>query len=75
LAHGHDDQALVVSYPHSDEDVARTIDAVDSALGIYKQALENGVENYLVGRPSDVVFRRFNVKPASPRKLDLAVHG
>ncbi len=67
--------SLVVSYTHSDEDVAKTIDAIDGALGVYKQALENGVENYLVGRPSAVVFRRFNAKPAPMREMELAAHG
>lgn len=67
--------SLVVSYTHSEEDVARTIDAVDGALGVYKQALENGVENYLVGRPSDVVFRRFNTGPVEHRQLERASNG
>ncbi|MBB3237640.1 glutamate-1-semialdehyde 2,1-aminomutase [Phyllobacterium endophyticum] len=66
--------SLVVSYTHSDEDVARTIEAVDGSLGVYKQALENGVENYLVGRPSDVVFRRFNKSPAPVRERELATY-
>ncbi|RWX80903.1 glutamate-1-semialdehyde 2,1-aminomutase [Neorhizobium lilium] len=52
--------SLVVSYTHSDEDIAKTLDAIDGALAVYKKALEYGVHNYLVGRPSDVVFRRFN---------------
>ena len=52
--------SLVVSYSHRDEDVAKTLDAIDGALRVYKSALEHGVENYLIGRPSDVVFRRFN---------------
>lgn len=56
--------SLVVSYTHMDEDIEKTVDAVDGALGVYKKALEHGVEKYLVGRPSDVVFRRFN--PQSP---------
>jgi glutamate-1-semialdehyde 2,1-aminomutase len=67
--------SLVVSYTHSNEDVAKTIEAVDGALTIYKKALENGVENYLVGRPSEVVFRRFNTKPAAVRERELAAHG
>lgn len=67
--------SLVVSYTHNDEDVARTIEAVDGALGVYKQALENGVGNYLVGRPSEVVFRRFNSQVTPVRNLELAAHG
>jgi len=52
--------SLVVSYTHSDTDIARTIDAIDGALGIYTRALNDGVESYLTGRPSQVVYRRFN---------------
>ncbi|RCS22666.1 glutamate-1-semialdehyde 2,1-aminomutase [Phyllobacterium salinisoli] len=52
--------SLVVSYTHSDEDIARTIEAVDGALGTYTLALDQGVERYLIGRPSQIVYRRFN---------------
>jgi glutamate-1-semialdehyde 2,1-aminomutase len=52
--------SLVVSYSHSDEDIDRTVEVVDSALRIYRRALEDGVERYLVGRPSQMVYRRFN---------------
>jgi glutamate-1-semialdehyde 2,1-aminomutase len=52
--------SLLVSYSHSDADIDRTIDAVDGALGVYAKAMEDGVERYLVGRPSDVVLRRYN---------------
>lgn len=52
--------SLVVSYTHEADDIARTVDAFDGALGVYAQALERGVHGFLVGRPSAVVFRRFN---------------
>ncbi|MCB9134321.1 MAG: glutamate-1-semialdehyde 2,1-aminomutase [Anaerolineales bacterium] len=52
--------SLVISYSHTDEDIDRTIEAFGGALGVYKQALEDGVEKYLVGRPSNVVFRKYN---------------
>ena len=52
--------SLVVSYTHADEDIERTIEAVDAAMAIYARALEDGVEHYLIGRPSDTVYRRFN---------------
>lgn len=52
--------SLVVSYSHSNEDIDRTLDAMDGALKTYRRALENGVEHYLVGKPSNPVFRRFN---------------
>lgn len=43
--------SFVVSYSHSDEDIDRTIEAVDGALGVYARALTDGVERYLEGRP------------------------
>ena len=58
--------SLVVSYTHSDTDIARTVDAIDGALGIYVRALNDGVNSYLTGRPSQVVYRRFNEAPTYP---------
>ena len=52
--------SLVVSYSHSDADIARTIEGVGEVLQVYKKALEDGVEKYLVGRPVKPVFRKFN---------------
>jgi len=50
--------SLVVSYSHSDDDIDRTVEAIDGALGVYRRALEDGPEAYLVGRPVRPVFRR-----------------
>ena len=58
--------SLVVSYTHSDSDIARTIEAVDGALGIYARALNDGVETYLTGRASQLVYRRFNSAATNP---------
>jgi glutamate-1-semialdehyde 2,1-aminomutase len=52
--------SFVISFAHRDEDVARTADAVHHALGMYRKALEDGVEKYLDGRPVKPVDRRFN---------------
>jgi glutamate-1-semialdehyde 2,1-aminomutase len=52
--------SLVVSYSHTAEDIDRTIDAVRGALKIYRQAMDEGAERFLVGRPSKVVYRRYN---------------
>jgi glutamate-1-semialdehyde 2,1-aminomutase len=52
--------SFVVSYSHSDEDIDRTIDAVDRSLAVYRRALEDGIGRYLVGRPVKPVFRRFS---------------
>jgi glutamate-1-semialdehyde 2,1-aminomutase len=50
--------SLVVSYSHSDEDVDRTITAVEGALDVYQRALEDGAERYLIGPPSRPVIRK-----------------
>jgi glutamate-1-semialdehyde 2,1-aminomutase len=58
--------SLVVSYAHTDEDVDHTIAAIDGALSVYKQALDEGVGRFLVGRPSQPVNSRYN-RPANRR--------
>ena len=50
--------SLVVSYSHSDGDIDRTLEAIDGALGVYSQALNDSVEEFLVGPPSRPVFER-----------------
>jgi glutamate-1-semialdehyde 2,1-aminomutase len=52
--------SFIISYSHSDSDVDFTIDAFASALKVYSDALNFGVENYLVGGPTQTVYRRFN---------------
>jgi glutamate-1-semialdehyde 2,1-aminomutase len=52
--------SFVVSYSHTDEDIDRTIDAVDGALSVYARALEDGPEAYLEGRPLKPVMRARN---------------
>jgi len=51
--------SFVVSFSHSDEDVDRTIDVVDSALGVYARALKEGIHKYLRGRPVKPVNRTY----------------
>jgi glutamate-1-semialdehyde 2,1-aminomutase len=58
--------SLVVSYSHTDADVDVTIDAVDGALEVYARAIEDGVERYLTGRPSQMVYRRYNQPEETP---------
>ena len=60
IRHGVLGTSLVVSYSHSHEDIVHTIDAFEKALRVYKDALIHGVEQFLVGRPTDVVYRKFN---------------
>jgi glutamate-1-semialdehyde 2,1-aminomutase len=51
--------SFVVSYSHHDDDIDRTIDAVDGALAVYARAMSAGsVDGLLVGPPSRPVFGR-----------------
>lgn len=50
---------FVVSYSHTDADVDKTLDVIEGALRVYRQALENGVGGLLQGRPVKPVFRQF----------------
>ena len=52
--------SLVVSYSHTNSDIDLTIEAFHEALFVYRKALEEGAEKYLIGRPSKIVYRRFN---------------
>lgn len=52
--------SFIVSYSHSDQDITRTVEAVHGALGIYRKGLDEGLKNYLAGRPVKPVYRRFN---------------
>jgi glutamate-1-semialdehyde 2,1-aminomutase len=52
--------SLVVSFSHTDNDIDRTVEAIDEALKVYRLALEDGVEKYLIGRSVKPVFRQFN---------------
>jgi glutamate-1-semialdehyde 2,1-aminomutase len=51
--------SLVMSYSHTDDDIDRTVEGIGEALKVYKKALEDGVEAYLVGRPVKPVFRLY----------------
>lgn len=50
----------IVSYSHSDQDITETIEKMHEAMIVYKKALDEGVDKYLVGRPVQPVFRKFN---------------
>lgn len=52
--------SFVVSYAHDDAAIDQTIDVVDRALRVYRAALENGVEHYLVGPSVKPVYRPYN---------------
>lgn len=52
--------SLVVSYSHTDADIDRTVEAFHEAFQIYRKALDEGIEKYLIGRPVKPIWRKFN---------------
>ncbi|WP_328702984.1 glutamate-1-semialdehyde 2,1-aminomutase [Arenibaculum pallidiluteum] len=52
--------SLVVSYAHRDSDIDQTVEAIDGALQVYRRALDGSVGRFLVGPPSQPVYRRYN---------------
>ena len=52
--------SLIISYSHTDKDVDYTINAIREPLFVYRQALQEGVDKYLQGRPVKPVFRKRN---------------
>lgn len=52
--------SLVVSYSHTDADIAETLEKIYEALRVYKKALENGIDGYLAGAAVKPVFRKTN---------------
>jgi glutamate-1-semialdehyde 2,1-aminomutase len=52
--------SFVVSFSHRDREIDATLDAAGEALQIYRRALEQGPERFLVGRPVKPVFRRLS---------------
>jgi glutamate-1-semialdehyde 2,1-aminomutase len=51
--------SFVVSFSHLDQHIDRTLEAVDAALWVYRRALDEGPEKYLVGPPVKPVFRPY----------------
>jgi glutamate-1-semialdehyde 2,1-aminomutase len=52
--------SFVVSFSHNDSDIDRTAEAVYDAHVFYRKALDEGVGNYLSGRPVKPVNRGYN---------------
>lgn len=52
--------SLVVGYSHTEQDIDRTNEAMHEAMVVYKKALTEGVEKYLVGRPVKPAIRQRN---------------
>lgn len=52
--------STIISYSHSDADIAQTVEKIHEALVIYKKALAEGIDKYLVGRSVQPVWRKYN---------------
>lgn len=52
----------IISYSHTDADVAETVEKIHEALVVYKKALEEGIDKYLVGRSVQPVWRKYNAE-------------
>lgn len=52
--------SLIVSFSHSDADIDCTVEIIHEALAVYRKALEQGIDKYLVGRPVKPVYRAHN---------------
>jgi glutamate-1-semialdehyde 2,1-aminomutase len=59
IEHGVLATSLVVNYSHSEADIDRTIEAFAAAFAVYRRALDEGIDKYLVGRPVKPAIRRF----------------
>ena len=51
---------VAISYSHSSEDLNKTYEAFNETLKVYKKALNEGIEKYLVGNAIKPVFRKKN---------------
>jgi len=60
IKHGVLSPSFVVSFSHSDEDIDQTIAAVDSALEVYRRAIDEGCDRFLLGRAVKPVMRAYN---------------
>jgi glutamate-1-semialdehyde 2,1-aminomutase len=61
-------------FEHTDADVEQVVTAFEAACGVYRDALNEGVDRYLVGEPARPVFRKYNgcrqICPATPCPLE-----
>lgn len=51
---------IALCYRHSEEELSFTESAIDKTFAVYKQALEQGVDKFLVGPAIKPVFRKYN---------------
>ena len=51
---------IALAYEHKDREMKFTLNAIEKSLLVYKKALEDGYEKYLVGEVIKPVFRKYN---------------
>jgi len=51
---------VALSFSHKELELEHTLEATRKSLLIYKKAIDEGVEKYLVGEPVKPVFRKYN---------------
>jgi glutamate-1-semialdehyde 2,1-aminomutase len=51
--------SLVVNFSHGEADIDRTVNAFAEAFSVYRRALDEGIDKYMVGRPVKPAIRRF----------------
>lgn len=51
--------SLVVNYSHTEADIDRTVEIFSEAFFVYRRALDEGIEKYLLGRPVKPAIRPF----------------
>jgi glutamate-1-semialdehyde 2,1-aminomutase len=52
--------STIISYSHSDADIAETVEKIHEALVVYKKAINEGIGKYLKGRSVQPVWRKYN---------------
>lgn len=52
--------SLIVSFAHSDKDIDQTVESIAESLYVYRRALDEGIEKYLIGRPVKPAVRKYN---------------
>jgi glutamate-1-semialdehyde 2,1-aminomutase len=60
IRHGVIGPSLVICYSHQDQDIRETVEAFDKALAVYRKALDEGFAKYLMGPPTQMVYRSHN---------------
>ncbi|MFZ5644531.1 MAG: glutamate-1-semialdehyde 2,1-aminomutase [Bacillota bacterium] len=51
---------VAISFAHGESELKNTLKAVEDAFKVYKNALDDGLDKHLKGRPVKPVFRKYN---------------